>query len=100
MPFVGESIVDGVLIRWFIQEGDSVTKGKILAEIETEKYNWEFESPCDGQVVTLHADEGDVIEVGQPIIDINTSDPTVKHMSVGKTRAKKDAAPAAEVLTG
>ncbi|MFH1761055.1 MAG: biotin/lipoyl-containing protein, partial [bacterium] len=83
MPFVGESIVDGVLIRWFVKAGDSITKNQILAEIETEKSTWEFESPCKGEVIEISANEGDVIEVGKPLIDIKTSDKDMAHLKKG-----------------
>lgn len=91
MPFVGESILDGVLLHWLVKPGDKVGKGKILAEIETEKSTWEFESPCDGEVVKLHAEEGDVIEVGKPIIDLKTADSAMTHMMDQKKTEKTPA---------
>ncbi|MBN1686368.1 MAG: beta-ketoacyl-ACP synthase 3 [Spirochaetales bacterium] len=80
MPFHGESIVDGVLVHWLIEPGDRVSKGQNIAEIETEKSVWEFEAPCAGEVVTLRAAPGDVVEVKAPLLEIRTSDRNVRHL--------------------
>ena len=80
MPFNGESIVDGIVVAWKIKPGDRVAKGQIIAEIETEKSVWQFESPCDGEVVNLAAAEGDVVDVGAPLLEVRTSDPDMKHL--------------------
>lgn len=81
MPFTGESIVDGIVIKWLIQPGDTVKKGDSLAEIETEKSTWEYESPCDGKIVNLLASEGDVVEVNAPLLSMLTRDRNVVHLS-------------------
>ena len=80
MPFTGESIVDGVLVNWLVQPGDRVTKGQNIAEIETEKSVWEFEAPCTGEVVSLRAAPGDVVEVKAPLLEIKTTDTSVRHL--------------------
>lgn len=80
MPFTGESIVDGILVNWLVKPGETVTKGQYLAEIETEKSVWEFESPCDGEVAALKAEPGDVVDVKAPLLEIKTSDENMKHL--------------------
>ena len=80
MPFTGESIVDGILVSWMIEPGDVVTKGQPVAELETEKSVWEFESPCSGTIVGLKAEAGDVVDVNAPLFDIRTSDADVRHL--------------------
>lgn len=99
MPFNGESIVDGILVAWKIKPGERVAKGQIIAEIETEKSVWQFESPCAGEVVTLAAAEGDVVDVGAPLLEMRTSDPDMKHLEKSESghngrRAAGAAAPA------
>lgn len=81
MPFTGESIVDGVLVSWLVEPGDRVSKGQNIAEIETEKSVWEFESPCNGEVVNLRAEPGDIVEVKAPLLEIKTSDEDVRHLT-------------------
>jgi len=84
MPFTGESIVDGILVTWMVKSGDQVKKGQHIAEIETEKSTWEFEAPCAGEVVTLHHNEGDIVDVGDTLLEIRTIDPDVRHLEKGK----------------
>jgi len=80
MPFTGESIVDGILVSWLVRPGDHVTKGQNIAEIETEKSVWDFEAPCAGEVVSLQAAPGDVVEVKAPLLEIRTTDRDVQHL--------------------
>ena len=80
MPFTGESIVDGILVSWRIKPGEPVKKGQHIAEIETEKSTWDFEAPCAGEVVALKCSEGDVVDVGAPLLEIRTIDPDVRHL--------------------
>ncbi|WP_063135622.1 beta-ketoacyl-ACP synthase 3 [Spirochaeta lutea] len=81
MPFVGESIVDGILVAWLVKPGDTITKGQHIADIETEKSTWDFEAPCAGTVESLACDEGDVVDVGATLLTVETSDHDVKHLS-------------------
>ena len=80
MPFTGESIVDGILVSWLVEPGSEVKKGEHLAEIETEKSVWEFESPCDGKVIALRAEPGDVVDVEAPLLELSTSDENMRHL--------------------
>jgi pyruvate/2-oxoglutarate dehydrogenase complex dihydrolipoamide acyltransferase (E2) component len=89
MPFTGESIVDGVLVNWLVEPGDRVSKGQNIAEIETEKSVWEFEAPCTGEIVTLRAEPGDVIEVKAPLLDIKTDDNDVRHLLYANEQESK-----------
>lgn len=83
MPFTGESIVDGILVNWMVKPGDKVEKGQHVAELETEKSVWEFEAPCAGEVVGLKASEGDVVDVGAPLLEVKTTDVNMKHLEKG-----------------
>lgn len=96
MPFTGESIVDGVLVNWLVQPGDRVTKGQNIAEIETEKSVWEFEAPCAGEVVSLRAVPGDVVEVKAPLLEIRTADTSVRHLLDTQQRKTEQTAEPAE----
>jgi 3-oxoacyl-(acyl-carrier-protein) synthase III len=89
MPFTGESIVDGVLVNWLVAEGDQVKKGQHVAEIETEKSVWEFESPCDGVVVAFKAQPGDVVDVQAPLFEITTADENMRHLAFGAPAESK-----------
>src|SRR5680860_1360435 len=69
-PDVGEGITEGELLSWKVAEGDSVVEDDTLAEVETDKAVVEIPSPRTGKILKLHAEEGDLIEVGQVIVSI------------------------------
>lgn len=67
MPKLGFDMAEGTLIRWVILEGESIAKGAILAEIETDKATVEVESPYDGVVTNHLVSEGDIVPINTPI---------------------------------
>lgn len=71
MPKLGFDMAEGVLIRWVGQEGEQISKGDILAEIETDKATVEVETPYSGIIYKHLASEGDILPVGEPIAIIS-----------------------------
>ena len=67
MPKLGMDMEAGLVGRWLKAEGETVRKGEILAEIETDKALVEVESTCDGTVLKLFCQEGDEAACGTPI---------------------------------
>ena len=67
MPKLGFDMAEGTLVRWVIAEGEKVSKGDVLAEIETDKATVEVESNYDGVIVRHLVDEGTAVPVGDPI---------------------------------
>jgi len=67
MPALEMAQETGKLIAWRKQEGDRVTKGEPLLEIETDKAVVEVEAPADGILADIKAAAGDDIPVGQTI---------------------------------
>ena len=67
MPKLGFDMAEGTLVRWVIQEGHPVTKGAVLAEIETDKATVEVESNFDGIVIRHMVPQGEIVPVGSPI---------------------------------
>ena len=60
MPKLGFDMAEGTLIRWVKAEGETINKGDVLAEIETDKATVEVESSATGTVLKLLASEGDI----------------------------------------
>lgn len=76
MPKLGMDMEEGVVGRWLKAEGDTVNKGEILAEIETDKASVEVESPVSGTVLKIYIPEGEAKACGTPIAFIgNPGDP-------------------------
>src|SRR5436190_16869156 len=67
MPALGMAQETGKLLRWMKGEGDRVSKGEALMEIETDKVTVEIEAPADGTLAGISAAEGDDVPVGRAI---------------------------------
>lgn len=78
-PDIGEGIAEGTLIKWLVNEGESINEGDSVAEVETDKVTTEIPSPRTGKVSELKFEEGDIIEVEDVFIVIDTSDGSNEH---------------------
>ena len=67
MPKTGADETHGKLIKWLKNEGDQVSRGDVVAEIETDKVNMEVESFGAGTLYRILVHEGESQEVGKPI---------------------------------
>jgi pyruvate dehydrogenase E1 component beta subunit len=68
MPALSPTMEEGTLAKWLVKEGDSVTSGTILAEIETDKATMEFEAIDEGVVAKILVPDGtDEVKVGTVI---------------------------------
>jgi pyruvate/2-oxoglutarate dehydrogenase complex dihydrolipoamide acyltransferase (E2) component len=63
MPKLGMEMTEGILSRWFIEDGTTVAKGEPIYEVETEKVESEIESPASGTLRHL-AEPGITYQVG------------------------------------
>ncbi|MGW4338416.1 dihydrolipoamide acetyltransferase family protein [Rhodococcus koreensis] len=73
LPDLGEGLTEAELITWMVAVGDTVELNQIIAEVETAKASVELPSPYAGTVLALHAEEGETVDVGRPIIDIGAA---------------------------
>jgi len=69
----GVTSTKAVVVRWLKHEGDRVTAGEPLVELETEKVSYELESPSTGTVTRLLARETAEVPVGDPLCEIQES---------------------------
>ncbi|MBA3525660.1 MAG: pyruvate dehydrogenase complex dihydrolipoamide acetyltransferase [Pseudomonadota bacterium] len=68
MPALSPTMEEGTLAKWLVKEGDEVSSGDILAEIETDKATMEFEAVDEGTIAKILVAEGsDGVKVGTPI---------------------------------
>lgn len=70
MPQLGESVVEGMIVEWFVQPGDKVETGQVLLEVETDKANTEVPSTSDGYVKALLQPAGATVDVGTELIEL------------------------------
>jgi 2-oxoglutarate dehydrogenase E2 component (dihydrolipoamide succinyltransferase) len=67
VPELGESVADATVGRWMKQEGEAVSAGDALVELETDKINFEVEAEHDGVLESIAKAEGDTVTVGEVI---------------------------------
>jgi 2-oxoglutarate dehydrogenase E2 component (dihydrolipoamide succinyltransferase) len=67
MPQLGESVVEGTVVRWIAKPGQRINRDEPLVEVSTDKANTEVPSPAAGVLVEQLAPEGAVVAVGQPL---------------------------------
>jgi pyruvate/2-oxoglutarate dehydrogenase complex dihydrolipoamide acyltransferase (E2) component len=93
MPSMGATVDELTVISLKIAAGARVTKGQKIAELESDKSVFEFESPCDGTVTAIFAKDGEIKPPGAPFLRIETSDISLKHLTAteGETAPEKSA---------
>lgn len=112
MPALSPTMEEGTLAKWLVQEGDTVSSGDLIAEIETDKATMEFEAVDEGVIGKLLIAEGSkgvavnsviaiLLEDGEELGDVSPSAaPALKSAPVEETAAPVVAAPAAVAKTG
>ncbi len=97
MPALSPTMEEGTLAKWLVKEGDEVSSGDILAEIETDKATMEFEAVDEGKIAKILVPEGtDGVKVGAPIALLETEDGAAEAPSGPKHEPEAEARPAAK----
>lgn len=95
VPTLGESVAEATVAQWLKKEGEAVKADEPIVELETDKVTLEVNAPADGVIVKIVVGEGDSVEVGAILGEMeegaaaNDSAP-----AKSKTEEKKEAAPA------
>lgn len=71
VPAMGESITEGTIFKWHVNEGDSVNIGDVLLELETDKVNLEISAEASGVVQKILRQEGENVTIGEVIGQIS-----------------------------
>lgn len=83
MAQLSPTMEEGKLVEWKVKEGDEVSQGDVLAEVETDKANMDIEAMTGGTVRALLISEGDVVEVGALIGVLGDPDEDVSELVDG-----------------
>src|SRR5438477_4761426 len=94
MPKLGFDMAEGTLVRKVKKQGDSVNKGEVLAEIETDKATVEVESPAGGVIKGWVVEEGQAVPVGALMVIIGAADESVDVAALKQTASGAAPAPA------
>lgn len=92
VPSPGESITEVEIATWLVKDGDYVEKDQAIAEVDSDKATLELPAEAAG-IITLKAEEGDAVQVGQVVCLIDTDG---KNDAAPKEEAAKEEAPKAE----
>ena len=70
MPRLSDSMEEGTVLKWLVDEGAEVKRGEPLVEIETDKANMTYDADADGTLIEIVAQEGDTLAIGEVIARI------------------------------
>ena len=97
VPSPGESITEVEIAQWLVADGDYVEKDQAIAEVDSDKATLELPAEVSGNI-TLKAEEGDAIEVGQVVCLIDTdAEPTALQSTLSSPVLENDLPPNPEV---
>src|SRR5438309_10644856 len=94
MPQLGESVMEGTVVRWIARPGQKVERDEPLVEIATDKANTEIPSPTAGVLVEQLAKEGSVVTVGGPLARLDEAG-TASSTAAPQPSSQKPTPPAA-----
>lgn len=74
LPDLGEGLTESDIVSWHVHAGDRVELNQVIAEVETAKALVDLPSPYAGVVASLHAEEGQTVSVGEPLVTFEVDD--------------------------
>jgi len=96
LPKLSPTMEEGVLVRWTKKEGDKVSPGDLVAEVETDKANMDFNIEDDGVLLKLLVKEGDTVKLGAPVAIIGKAGEDVSALVAEAAKQTAGSAPAAQ----
>lgn len=93
MPSMGATVSELTIINIVVAPGTQVAKGQKLAELESDKSAFDFESPAAGTILEVKGAKGDVKRSGEALFRMKTADDSLKHLEVkgaGEGQGKGD----------
>jgi pyruvate dehydrogenase E2 component (dihydrolipoamide acetyltransferase) len=95
MPALSPTMEEGTLAKWLVKEGDTVSAGDLMAEIETDKATMEFEAVDEGTIARILVPEGEEgVKVGAVIAILAEEGEDAASVSAPKSEAKAEKAEA------
>ena len=100
MPRLSDTMTEGVIAAWHKKVGDTVKKGELLAEVETDKATMDLESYKDGTLLYTGTDKGGKIQVNDLLAIIGAPGEDISSLVKGGGKAAPAAVPAAAPAQG
>ncbi|MCH8475789.1 MAG: beta-ketoacyl-ACP synthase 3 [Opitutales bacterium] len=96
VPSMGATVHEITVIDLFAEAGQEVVKGERIAELESDKSVFDYEAPADGKVVGWVPRPGDVVATNSPLLELETEDPSLRHLARNGEAREASSAPAAK----
>jgi len=99
LPKMSDHMEEGIIARWLVKEGETVTRGQVDLEIETDKAVGEIEAPSDGVLKGVRAGDGATVPVGETIAFVARPDesvPTLPPFGAGGPGKSLESAPVSD----
>src|SRR5215470_2024630 len=96
LPKLSPTMEEGVLAKWHKKEGDKISPGDIVAEVETDKANMDFPIEDEGTLLKLLVREGDTVKLGAPVAILGEQGEDVSGLLDKAKEGPEAARPAAE----
>ena len=93
MPSMGADMTEGTIAKWLKAEGDQISRGDKLAEIETDKTVVEMEAYADGVLRRITVEEGSLVQVGTVIAYIGDPEDEIPEAVSDPVLAERDTQP-------
>src|SRR5262245_35715208 len=83
MPKLSPTMEEGVWLRWAKREGDSISPGEVIAEVETDKANMDFTLEDEGTLLKQLVREGETVKLGAPVAVVGAPGESVEEALAG-----------------
>ncbi len=97
LPKLSPTMEEGVLVRWVKKEGDAVEPGDLVAEVETDKANMDFNLEDEGVLLRLLVAEGETVKLGAPVAILGEAGEDISALEAEAKQTLTGGAPAPAV---
>lgn len=71
LPDLGEGLAESEIVKWHVNVGDMVKLDQVILTVETAKATVDVPAPYSGRVVSRHGEEGDIVNIGALLLEID-----------------------------
>lgn len=87
LPDIGEGVVEAEIVAWHVKVGDVVEEDAPIADMMTDKATVEMESPVSGIITKLAGEEGDIVNIGSMLVELEVDGDVAEDQDKGEDEA-------------
>ncbi|MEF1310903.1 dihydrolipoamide acetyltransferase family protein [Vibrio mytili] len=87
LPDLGEGLAESEIVKWHVEVGDNVQLDQVILTVETAKATVDVPAPYSGKVISRHGEEGDIIDIGSLLMEIDDTGSGQQSEEVSKQKA-------------